>query len=286
MKINAYILAADPAWIESSVLSYYSSVERIVVSFDQDGRGWTGAPIRVDECLRRLKAIDTAGKMQFVPGRYARTGHSPIDNDTFQRQEALRHASEGADWVLQLDTDEIVGNADALIDRLADEVPREFAAVDWPMRTFFQRLPDGRFLEVCTLLRGPVGSYPGPIAVRPGTLLRHARQTDAPVFRYDMRSRDTDPAAGSRVVHRVIDESAAILHMSWVRSRAEIEGKLQAWGHSKDFDWRRYVDEVWEAAPRKWWRMFRFHPMVGRWWPALRPVDVARAHPAVTKEVA
>ena len=42
MRLTAYILAADPAWIEASIQSYYDIVEQIVVCYDRDRLGWTG----------------------------------------------------------------------------------------------------------------------------------------------------------------------------------------------------------------------------------------------------
>ncbi|MBE7158495.1 MAG: hypothetical protein INR62_08700, partial [Rhodospirillales bacterium] len=121
MRTNAYLLAADPAWIESSVLSYYPLVERIVVSYDEDGFGWTGAPLDIDQCLRRLRVIDRDGKLDFQPGHYARREffRRPLENDTYQRQCALDQAGTDADWVLQLDTDEIIGDASIFTDCLA-----------------------------------------------------------------------------------------------------------------------------------------------------------------------
>src|SRR5580658_6560298 len=104
MKISAYILAADPAWIERSVLSYYDSVDEIIVSHDRTGHGWTGAPIAVGECVERLKAIDRDGKMRFCPGDYADFRHDPMAGETFQRQRCLADAGD-VDWVLQIDTD-------------------------------------------------------------------------------------------------------------------------------------------------------------------------------------
>ena len=35
MRVNAYVLAADPAWLTSSVWSYYNLGDQIVVSFDE-----------------------------------------------------------------------------------------------------------------------------------------------------------------------------------------------------------------------------------------------------------
>ena len=51
MHLTAYVLAADPAWVGISVLSYYDLVEEMVISYDENGKGWTGAPIPVDECI-------------------------------------------------------------------------------------------------------------------------------------------------------------------------------------------------------------------------------------------
>ena len=275
MRIKAYILVADPAWIEPSVLSYYDIVEEIIVSYDQDRLAWTGAPIpAVDECLDRLKAIDRDKKMRLSPGHYARLDHKPMENETYQRQCCIEEAGSDIDWVLQLDTDELLPDSQEFVRRLDEEVPAEYQAVDWPMRTFFQRTPAGGFLEVCSLLRKQISSYPGHAAVRPGTVLHYARQTQLPCWRYDVRPKDTDPAAGNRPVHAVLPEDKAILHFSWIRTEEEIYNKLKSYGHSNEFDWQRYYEQVWKAAPRRWRWMVKFHPFCGYWWPALRQIQV------------
>ncbi len=275
MNITAYILVADPAWIEESVLSFYDMVEKIVVSYDENAMGWTGVPVPINECLARLRAIDRDGKMVYMPGCYARLSHEPMENETYQRQCALEQAADGADWILQLDTDEILPDP-AYFKRAMEKVSKEYNAVDWPMRTFFQRTKDGRFLEVCSLFRKTISSYPGPIAVRPGTKFAHARQPEGKsIWRYDVRAKDTDTAAGHRPVHCVVDECAAILHFSWVRREDEIQRKLNSWGHSAQFDGTAYLNRIWKKAPMIWPFLFRFHPMAPAWWPALRPVDLS-----------
>ena len=76
MKLAAYILAADPAWIDWSVPSYYDLVDRIIVSYDGDGLGWTGAPLQIEECLNRLRAIDVAYRTIAAEGGRAVFGKS------------------------------------------------------------------------------------------------------------------------------------------------------------------------------------------------------------------
>ena len=277
MRVNAYILAADPAWIEASVGSYYHVVNTIVVSFDRSGRGWTAAPIRVNECLDRLRSIDRDGKMRFEPGDHAREGCSPMENDTDQRRRALGLAGEGADWVLAVNTDEILPDARSLVRRLAGEVPEDCEAVEWPMRPFFRQLGPGRFLEVCSRWRRrPISEYPGCVAVRAGTPLAISRHADARRWRFDVRPVGYDAVERQPYeVHGVIPPAEAILHLSWARSEADLLAKLASWSHNRDFDGLAYFERVWKPSPRRWWRTYDFHPVWPRRWPALRPTRLA-----------
>jgi hypothetical protein len=279
MRLKAYVLAADPAWIEEGVLSYYDAVEEIVVSYDASHRGWTGAPINVEECLRRLRAIDRDGKMRFCGGDYVRTDGQPLKGETHQRQCAIAEAGD-ADWILQLDTDELLPNPARLIELLRVAEEKGIPAVEWPMRVFFQRLPDGRFLEVCQRKTGGHYEYPGPIAIRPGTPLASARRTGGPFLRAVVKgdrqslqvSRPTEPGE-YRVEFCEADE--AIVHFSWVRTPAEIRSKIASWGH---FDgWRswRFYHVYWKSAPLLWRWFTDFHPFARGLWPALRPAQVA-----------
>ena len=106
MRIKAYVLAADPTWLEASVGAYYPFIEELIVSYDRIGCGWTGARIPVNECLERLRNLDVDKKIRWAPGDFSGRTADPMTNDTLQRNAALVLASEGADWVIQLDTDE------------------------------------------------------------------------------------------------------------------------------------------------------------------------------------
>lgn len=107
-RVNAYILAADPSFLHSSLSAYYDRVDRIIVSYDRSARSWTGTALPVEQCLRIIDAIDVDGKCVRAPGDFARLDENALDNDTYQRQVATDQASEGARWVVQLDTDEVM----------------------------------------------------------------------------------------------------------------------------------------------------------------------------------
>ena len=280
MKLNAYVLAADPTWIEASVLSYYDMIEELVVSYDRNGRGWTGAAVPIDACLERLRAMDTMKKMRFVPGDFFREGRSPMDNDTFQRQCALDEASTGADWVLSLDTDEVLPKPTALRRVLERSEELAIAAVEWPMRVLYQRTRSGEFLEVCAADGQDRFDYPGPIATRPGERLKDARRTCdkflRPIVRGDNRSLQISRPAevGLEIREVLLDPEEAIVHNSWARSPANIRSKIRSWGHANGLRSWKYYAFRWSAAPYVWKGMRDFHPFAGGLWPALKPCSV------------
>lgn len=273
MRINAYLMAADPAWIEASVSSYYALVREIVVSYDEDGLSWSGTPLELGECLERLARCDPGRKMRFCPGHYARKDSNPMVNDTFQRQTALDRAGENADWVIQLDTDEALMDAGVFLSCLEEADRGGFAAMDYPARWLYQRIGERRFLERCSRLWGPAGGFPGPVAVKPGVALRNARQCDAKLFRVDFRKRNTDPShRADAPVHRAVPTRAGIVHYSWVRSEADLLRKTASWGHSRD-PWGKEI---------AYWKWAGKHPLFAsmatpfmRFPRRVRPVTIA-----------
>lgn len=256
MKTNAYILAADPAWIEGSVLSYYPLVERIVVSYDEDGFGWTGAPLDIDQCLRRLRAIDSDGKLDFRPGHYARREwySYPLENDTYQRQCALNQASTDAEWVLQLDTDEVIGEAAVFADCLAQAERMRRDALNYPSLWLYCQAFSSWYLEWCDRGWRRTPGYPGPMAVRAGSRLTLARRIENGHFHVDLSQ------GGSRVrvpngvkVDRVIETSEAVWHFSMLRDEAWLRRKFISSGHAHERNWHKEVDN---------WLWARRHPLL------------------------
>lgn len=236
--MKAYVMAADPAWIQESVLSYYDAVDEIVVSYDEEHLGWSGVPIATAECLEKLRAIDSQAKLRFSPGKYFRPGFHPIDNDTHQRNCAIQEASVDADWVLQLDTDEVIADIDLFLDCLREADAGGYLGMNYPARWLYRQLGGDRYLEACTAFWGIRAGFPGPVAVRPKTTVLHARQCKVPLFRVDFRPWNTDPwQAKDSPVHRAISEDRGIMHYSMVRDEERLRNKTDAWGHSKDRDW-------------------------------------------------
>ena len=273
-RLHAYVLAADPTWIEPSVRAYYPHVQKIVVSYDRSGRGWTGAPIPVDECIERLRSIDDDRKMTFVSGCFSGEAADPMLNDTLQRNTALSCAAEGADWVLQLDTDEWLPDPVILLQGMRRAEALNLGAIEWPMRVLYRKLGGDRMLEVCSSGGMDHFEYIAPVAVRAGARLVHSRRTGGrflrAVARGDVHSIQLHrPPADGETREVLLEPSSAIIHNSWARSPAQLRGKLASWSHSGLRAWFYYATR-WLPAVWLWRWMKNLHPYFGEVWPALR----------------
>lgn len=278
MRVTAYVVVADPTWIEKSVAAYYDRVDAIVVSHDVDGLGWTGAPVDSASCLTRLKAIDTAAKLRFVTGDYHQSTSAP-ENELAQRRAALAAAGAEADWVLQIDTDEVLPDVDALVHALRHAEDRGLGIVEWPMRVLYRRLDDRSYLVVTGRNGHGTFEYPGPIAVRPGVRLNDARRADGPFLRPLVEGDDaslqvTRPPEDGEDRSFTVTEPQTILHNSWARSPAVVRRKIRAWGHYEGWrSWRYYLG-TWLPS-RYLWRWQRdLHPFAAGLWPRLGKVEI------------
>jgi hypothetical protein len=277
MRVSAYILVGDPNHLRESVSSYYDHVDRIVLSYDETRTSWTGTPLPVDECLATIRELDRDGKCVDVPGRFARLDENPLDNDTFQRQNALDAASDGADWVIQLDTDEVMLDPAQFFASLRRADATGTSGMHYPARWLYSRVAPGRYLEGSTRFWRPAASYPGPLAVRAGTRLRQARQADVPLYRVDLRPWNTDPFHPKKaVVHEVIRPESAVLHYSWVRDHDTIRRKFGWSGHTHDYS-RPVVYRRWASRQRHPVRTVLLNPLRRRDWYRLVDVDESKA---------
>lgn len=256
MRVDAYVLAADPHFLAASLSSYYDRVHRIVVSYDRSSTSWTGTSLPVDQCLRVIKSVDVEGKCVLAPGDFWRPDAEPIANDTHQRQTALDQVGDDADWVLQLDTDEVMsapGTFFRMLDR-AEDVGA--SALEYPSRWLYARVGDvpggGRYLEASTRFWRPAASFPGPLAVKPGVTLDCARQSSAAVhYRVDLRPWHTDRVQGyERPVHDVVPVPDAVMHYSWVRPDEQMRRKFGWSGHAATYS-RPAVYDRWVARSRR-----------------------------------
>lgn len=257
MRINAYLLLGDPQWMKDSVLSYYPYVNRIYASHDVNGIGWSGQPIQVSECLKVLSSIDRDRKVVLLPGTHRADGGWAMDAETRQRQDAIDAASEGADWVLQLDSDEILPKWKPFERCLHYAHDGGWSSFWYPQRWLYSHIRGKWFLELArsrrrwrTLTMGP-----GPYALRSGSKVVLGRQDGQDRLVFD---------ANSRLSPLRLQLSDALLHYSWIRSPSQLADKSRMNGHASDFDW---------AERLSGWRVARTHPVYAQLRSLIRPVE-------------
>ena len=238
------------------MLSYYDLVDRIVVSYDAEHLGWTGVPIDVEQCLRRVRAVDRNGKCDYRPGHYARPAYfdQPMENDTHQRQVALDQASEAADWVLQLDTDEVIGDSGVFSRAIVAAANRGMCALNYPSLWLYSHAYRRWYLEKCRRGWRRAASYPGPLAVAAGTRVYSARRvsrTPEKYYHVDLSDRASSMAHPNHIlVDQVVQWREAVFHFSWVRSADWLRNKFKSWSHANDQDWNPEVVDWLKAQHR------------------------------------
>ncbi|SPD85118.1 hypothetical protein [Micropruina glycogenica] len=267
------MLPGDPVWLAESLAQYYPLLDALVIPVPEDGLGWSGAPIPVDECLAEIRRVDTRMIAREIPGRWVNVDH-PIMADTAQRQAALEALVGSVDWVVQLDNDEFLPRPRLLMESIDRAAALSLDAVELPMRVLFRRTSSHVF-EIAGAHGDLHHEYPGSVLVRPTVRLGNARQVNGRVLRLG-----APEASGSIQLSRPPDDSEtrvmelaaadAIVHNSWARSSREIRRKVASWGHAGDANFGLYYWLRWWPVPWIWWLIRDFHPFSRGLWPRLR----------------
>jgi hypothetical protein len=243
LRLGAYLLLGDPAYLEQSVHSIYAIAERIVVVYDEAGLSWTNRPLPIGQCLSTVKDMDVKGKVTLLPGNFHNTGLAPLGAETLERNAGITELGDDVDWVVQIDTDEVLGNPARFVESIERAQAAGASALDYPARWLYGHVGGRLFLERCRRTWGISAGYPGPMAVRAGTRLRLARQCDAPIWRADFRRHNTDPAHPRDArVDELVRPADGIWHFSWVRCEVGMRNKATTSGHVDEVNWDKEID--------------------------------------------
>jgi len=243
LRLGAYFLLGDPAFLEQSIRSIYAIAERIVVVYDEAGLSWTKRPLPIEHCLAVVDRMDTEQKMVLLPGNFHDTGLLPLEAETLERNAGIAALGHDVDWVVQLDTDEVLGSSRRFVQAIARADSEGRSALDYPARWLYGHVGGQVYLERCRRTWGISAGYPGPMAVKAGTPLRLARQCDVPIWRIDFRRRNTDPAHPRDArVDELVRPDEGIWHFSWVRSEKQMRDKAASSGHVDEVNWGKEID--------------------------------------------
>ena len=240
MRLNAYVLAGDPAWIpEASARTTGSSIgsscrTTVTAARGRERRSRPSSPSpdprrrpgrqgrHASRRPRRPVAIRDASRDRAATGRTRRRlrGGGLGDPARHRRDRsdtpAFSHASSLARGITR---------------------PRRSSS---PHGSLYARGPSGVFLEQCGRFWGWQAAYPGRSrCAREPPVVRAPVGDRAPVSRRHgaVEHRPGPPALAP--VHAVVPPRDAVLHMSWVRTEAQMAEKSIVSGHASHRDWAR-----------------------------------------------
>ncbi len=242
------LLAYDYRYAFEAIASYYAIADEIILGLDQDRLTWARQPFEID--LNAVRAfvgrIDTAGKIRLIEGNFHSHDH-PMENDTRERN-ALSMQCAAGNWIVQIDADEMLLNADEFMtwmEAAGDKLAGAVIMARWV--NVFKQFGD----KALVITPGNEG---GPIATRMAGQYVNARWTR----------------------ERQVASPLNLLHFSWGRTPEELRQKLRNWGHARDFDTEAFYRR-WEGLNLENYDQWRnFHPLDGPLWQGLSVWRIVR----------
>jgi hypothetical protein len=240
-------IAYDYRYAFQAIRSYYEIADEILLAVDADRLTWMRQPFQIDmsEIGRFVSELDVGRKIRIVEGNYHRETN-PLTNET-QERCALSTLALPGNWIVQIDADEVLLNAVQFREWLLTENPVQcnvHAAWITVFKVFGDQVlivdPIRESAPVATMLRGQYWRGRNVIAQQP------------------------------------MASPLQLLHLSWGRSREEVQQKLSNWGHSCDFDTNRFF-QFWEWVDLQNYTFAKdFHPIKPPTWEALKLLKLAR----------
>jgi glycosyltransferase involved in cell wall biosynthesis len=232
VNIKAGICVAyDWSYLELSLPSIYTIADSICLSVDADCKSWNGNifPFDWDRFYQMIDSIDSEKKIQVLKEPFFDASRTPIENECYQRKRMADFLGN-SDWVVQIDTDEIIIN------------PKDFKALLAKYK-HSQRAINIHGIWI-NLIKHTTSGYIYSVTKTPPLA------TNSPVYEY-----------GRTNGHFSIYTNTFIGHITWARPEEEVYYKLKNWGHSHEFNGMSFF-KIWQALDDENWKYIKdFHPM-------------------------
>jgi len=247
MRLTFYTpIAYDYKFSFATILSYYDIADEIILAIDKDRISWSRKKYEFDSKVffQKIEIIDVDKKIRIFEENF-HIYDEPIKNDTFERN-CITTICKKENYIVGIDSDEVLLNQKEFFDWMCLENPNVDISCHWycVYKKFKEKL-------LITL--------PNETAAI-GTNLRNSFQ----------KCRCTKLKN-----YLPILSPLKVLHFSWGRTRKEIEQKLLNWGHSQDFDVKKFL-ETWESVNLENYKeKINLHPLrIRNWWKTLELVEL------------
>lgn len=241
-----YLLSYDYKFIFKSLELVYENADDIVISYDKNGKTWSGNDIYIPETVfAEIKKIDTQNKIRFYSDDFYINGFSPMELETRQRNMMGEFLGKGG-WHLQIDSDEYPYDFEKLVSLLRKNA---FLTKN-PKRT-----PCNLLIRWVVLFKS---NDKGFFVVHP------FNETCFMITNLPEYTKARVPESGKN-----LDLDYYVIHQSWARSEQEIHQKINNWGHVNDFDVNSFF-ENWKNLNEDNYRNYiNFHPLSQSTWKKL-----------------
>jgi hypothetical protein len=240
-------IAYDYKYAFNAIACCYTIADEIILGIDSKRISWSGNHYIFDEKEFKLTIdnLDIENKIKIIEGNF-HTSRVPIQNETIERN-FLSLECKPDNWIVQIDSDEYILNPSDFKVWLGKADPELDVYAEW--LTVYKV-----FGDTCLVIREPHNFVPFATKRRNQFAL----------------CRDTKMKA--------IKSNAKLLHYSWGRSKDELIVKLNNWGHSHDFDIKKYLD-TWDTVNMDNYKiMSNFHPLHGPLWHSLHAINIPPLH--------
>ena len=245
VKIKVGIpVSYDYRLLEYSLPRLYPYADAIYLAIDKERKTWKGNSYPLpDTFFAWIQNMDKEKKIHLYEDSFYIEALSPMTLETRTRNMLAKRVGYDG-WHVQLDADEYFCNFGSFARTLKSLDVEDPIKIYAQWTTLFKQDETG-FFYVRNREKFPVA-------------------TNAPYYIYARI-----PAWEGKCL--ILDET--VIHQSWARSKAELQQKLQNWGHANDFDSNAYLD-FWESVDLSNYRKIKdFHPLTPSAWTRLNYIQ-------------
>jgi len=247
------LISYDAHYLPRSIRSYYDYVDEIILGLDKDRISWSRNSFSFDEgaLWSELQRIDVAGKIQIVEDNFHRSS-VPIENDTHERNFLKEQCSH--DWVFSFDADEILVNA------------KEFFIDFLPL---VETYTDIELMFTWFLL---YKEFTDDYLIIADESRNHIFKKDIQGFSARKNLHTYTYCRWTNATKKLLSP-LGILHYSFCRTDAELEKKINNFGHSVESKRDPFYDIQRTVTMDNYQQMLNFKTSnMGPQWPTLRAV--------------
>ena len=230
MKIGTVLLYStmDYRWLDLCLQNITKVSNEVIISMCD--HYWNGDPENQELLEKSIEVIKKYPTVKFATFKWE-PGHNTFYWENITRILSTLEVSDENDWILYLDTDEIV-DPDKFLDWVDSKQYEQYDSIKlcnyWYFRDMCYRAKT--YEDSVVLVRKHVITNGSDTIINPNISVGRQQCHEALNVR---KIRSVTGLDGKPMIH----------HYSWVRTKEEMLKKVSTWGHNEDRNWTDMVEE-------------------------------------------